>query len=199
MSQLNPSQSSGFHKRMNKKRETEEERKERYRKEDNKLDLQNEPSRGDEAQRMYDREQEEKERKEKKYYDEGILGTDAEHKARINKAYMERKWDKKLSYKGEPNQGEVDELRIYTDNDYDTYKNHTEPTEAMLVKKMKKGSYSPKGGDVAFLNVVQNSSRKYDKENNSPHTQTFSKADKVATAKEMARNFEDEYKLGNYN
>lgn len=194
---------------------------EKYDREANKLDLQNEPTTTDcmmierdrerelkELNAHYDMreknvettnyddvkklEEEKKERAERKYYDEGVLGTDKEHKARIEKRYREKKWDKRLSYKGEPNEIEVRELELYTENDSQLYNSQKKYIDANLDKKKANGTYTRKGAEVSYLNLTNASAKKYEREE-AGRGQVFTKADKVQVAKNLAESHEREY------
>lgn len=98
---------------------------------------------------------------------------------------------KRLSYKGEPNDIAVRELHLYADNDAELYRQQREPIEKNLDKKWEKGAYDREKAVLAYLNLVDNASRKYRKEFASyPSSQKiFTKADKVKVAKEMEEDF----------
>lgn len=126
------------------------------------------------------------------YKDRGVLGTDAEHKARIDREYKECKFDKRLSYKGEPNEIEVRELELYTENDSQLYNSQKKYIDANLDKKKANGTYTRKGAEVSYLNLTNASSRKYEREE-AGRGLVFTKADKVQVAKNLAESHEREY------
>ena len=112
----------------------------------------------------------------------------------VKSSSSDEKFNKRLSHKGEPNEINVRELQLFIENDGDLYRQQQEPIMKNLDRKRKNGTYSQKGAEVAYLDLVENGSRKYNKEYGSS-SYTFSKADKVQVAKEMARENEREYEI----
>ena len=83
----------------------------------------------------------------------------------------------------------VNDLYLFTVNDYVVWKSKRQPVENNLITRIKKGTYNTDGGLIAFRNVADEGNREYLKENNTP----FSVSVRNSVAKEMLEDFEDEY------
>lgn len=97
----------------------------------------------------------------------------------------------------QPNKISVRELELFATNDGDLYKQQFVPIVKNLENKRNKGTYDRDKGRVAFLNFVENAARKYDKEFGGGRS-VFSKADKLAVAGNLERDYRQESDLGNY-
>jgi hypothetical protein len=93
---------------------------------------------------------------------------------------------------------ESDELLLYINNDGKLYQQYTKPIEKNLSKKHKAGTYNSMGGVKAFQSLVDEAAKRFAKENNGDWKQMFSVSDRLNVAKELAKYFEREAKLGNY-
>lgn len=93
---------------------------------------------------------------------------------------------------------EAEELQIFIENDYETYKAMIEPTTKSMVKKAKKSMLNQELGILGFLHVVDYGAKRYEKTNGTEGQQIFSLKVRVYTAKSMYDDFVDEYRLGNY-
>lgn len=96
-----------------------------------------------------------------------------------------------------PNSIAVRELELFTTNDADLYKQQFIPIVKNLEKKRVKGTYDRDKARLAFLNFVENASKKYGKEFGSGQ-QVFSKADKLVVAGRLERDYIVESDFGNY-
>ena len=97
-----------------------------------------------------------------------------------------------------PNSEVIDELEFYTMQQSDLYKNQFVPIVNALERRREKGTYDRDKARVAFLNLVENASRKYDREEASSGRRSFSKADKLVVAGRLERSYVVESDLGNY-
>lgn len=91
-----------------------------------------------------------------------------------------------------------DELQLYIDNDSDLYRQRFTPIIKNLVKKKKKGVYNSIGATKAFLYLVVAGAKKYAQDFGGDWKKMFSVKDRLALARSYEKNFEQEYKYGNY-
>lgn len=92
------------------------------------------------------------------------------------------------------------ELELYTENDYDLYRQRTTPTIKNLARKKFKGIYNPKLAVKAFQNVTDVAAKKYIKEmGTGGGFGIFRPIERKYAAARLAKSFESEFKLGNYN
>lgn len=105
---------------------------------------------------------------------------------------------KRVTAKGTPNATSVRELELYTTNDADLYRQQHTPIIKNLERKMQKGQYDRDKAKLAFLNLVESGSKKYKKEFGTENDVIFTKADKLAVASRLEKDFREESKLGNY-
>lgn len=95
---------------------------------------------------------------------------------------------------------EQEELRLFIDNDYQLYKSMHTPILKNLKKKKDKKTYNTMGGVRAFQHLVNAGAKKYARENAqaSEWNKIFSVQDRLAVARELEKDFSEEYKSGNY-
>lgn len=111
--------------------------------------------------------------------------------------------DKDLSKKvaAGADQAAARELELYIENDRDIYKSMTEPTQKLLIKKMKKGIFDLDRSIKAWQHVVDKAAHKYMFDFGSPGAKvkdTFNTATRLQVAKALAEQFKTEADLGNY-
>lgn len=89
------------------------------------------------------------------------------------------------------------ELELYTENDAELYRQQMTPIEKNLDKKYKNGTYDSEKALVAFTYLVDNSAKKYSKDfsNDGDHKYIFNKATRIATARKLRDNYEDDKML----
>lgn len=91
------------------------------------------------------------------------------------------------------------ELYLYITNDGDLYKQMTEPIQKMLMKKIKKGIFDYDRSVKAWMNLADHAAHRYIAEFGSPGDNiqnTFSKATRWETAKELAQEFKSMFDSG---
>jgi hypothetical protein len=99
--------------------------------------------------------------------------------------------------KEEPNEIAVRELLLFTENDGELYRQMRLPLLKRLEYSKRKGVYNKERAIQWFLNVINVSAKKYNKEFASPNDKIFTMADKREVARQMTEKFETEYALGN--
>lgn len=104
---------------------------------------------------------------------------------------------KRLVTRTEANPTHVRELELFTVNDADLYRQQHIPIIKNQLRRMKKGTFDKDKSTIAFMNLADNSARKYTKDFGSG-TNIFTKADRLAVAKRLRDDFIEEEKLGNY-
>ena len=98
-----------------------------------------------------------------------------------------------LMNKGITSTDDVDELYLYIVNDGNLYRQRTTPIIDNLKKKYKKGQYDPELAVKAFMYVVDDGVRKYDKEFGSGQGKLFlDKATRTEIAKQLRDRYEEE-------
>jgi len=91
------------------------------------------------------------------------------------------------------NETQVEELKLYIDNDGDIYKNNSVPVYTNLEKKKNKGTYEEDKAEVSFKRIADVGATKYGKEfGNDDGKQIFSVDDRKEVAKRLRKDFEVE-------
>ena len=94
------------------------------------------------------------------------------------------------------------ELELFIDNDAELYRQQATHIFRNLARKARKGTYDPNLSPRLFMYLVDAGARRYWREFGDSDSQAwhkvFSKPDRMRLAVHMARIFENEYDLGNY-
>lgn len=93
------------------------------------------------------------------------------------------------------------ELKLFTENDGDIYRQQTTSILKNLATKAAKGIYKHEGGAKLFMYLTETGARKYAREfggNEAGWHEIFPIAIRRLVADEWATEFETEYKLGSY-
>ncbi len=95
--------------------------------------------------------------------------------------------------------GEASELKLTMENDSRLHPAR-QNIERALIKRKKNGTYDPAKAPKAFMWWVDLGAKQYKKEFGYPDydRKSFNKPTRELVAEEFAREFETEYKLGNY-
>ena len=96
---------------------------------------------------------------------------------------------------------EATELLLFIENDGEIYRQRIEPITKNLAKKKKKGVYQETGAVKLWLYAVIDGAKKYAKEfaTAKEWSKIFPPSVRLEVAKQLAKRFEEEYRLGNYN
>lgn len=100
-----------------------------------------------------------------------------------------------------PNETEISELRIFTDNDGDIYRLMVVPVIRAMVKRIKEGTYDRTKALKSWGMIAEQGAKKYTTihcSHGDKWHQIFSKPVRDAVAEEMEAYHMVEYKLGNY-
>jgi hypothetical protein len=95
----------------------------------------------------------------------------------------------------------ADDLVLFIDNDGEMYRQQYTPIVKNLMTKRARGEYDPGRAIDAFMYLVESGAKKYAREHGDARTPwhvLFSVATRRAAAELLARSFETEAKLGNY-
>ena len=98
----------------------------------------------------------------------------------------------------QPNAISVRELEVYSTNDYELYKSRFVPIVQSLEKKREKGTYDRDKARIAFMSLVDDAAKKYRSEFGRQSDVIFSRADRLAVAGRLERDYIVESDLGNY-
>lgn len=116
-----------------------------------------------------------------------------------NLSVVQRKRLSVSRFPKQPNPIATRELELYSTNQADLYKQQFIPIVKNLEKKREKGTYDRDKARILFLSFVENAAKKYEKDFGSTGTvSSFSKADKLAVAGTLERDYVGESDLGNY-
>jgi hypothetical protein len=99
------------------------------------------------------------------------------------------------------NHGLAQELKLYTENDGDIYRQQIQPILKNLATKAARGIYKHEGGAKLFMYLTETGAKKYAREFGGPGAtwhEMFPIAIRRVVADEWASEFEVEYKNGSY-
>lgn len=113
-----------------------------------------------------------------------------------NNTKLTQAQQKRLTTKQQVDPQAKRELQLYIQSTQELYKEYEVPITKNLEKKKAKGTYDSDLATLGYLKVAEAGARKYQKEFGSG-SQIFTKADKIAVAKSIRREFEIEYESGN--
>lgn len=103
---------------------------------------------------------------------------------------------KLLSPHSDVNPVQKRELQLFAENDGTLYNQMRVPIEKNLEKKWMKGAYDNDLAVVAFTHMVDAADKKYRKEiAGDPRTKIFSKADRIAVARALEREFRQRMRI----
>lgn len=94
----------------------------------------------------------------------------------------------------------VNDLVLYIDNDGDLYRTVTVPLRRSLMQRRAQGNYDPDRAVDAYMSLVEAGARKYVREFDvrTPWGKAFPLSVREEAARDLARRFENEASLGNY-
>lgn len=95
----------------------------------------------------------------------------------------------------------ADELELYIENDGDLYRQHHQPIIKNLMAKRARGEYDARRAVDAFMSLVESGAKKYHREHGVPGRpwhEMFSVPTRRLVAQNLAKTFEAEAGLGNY-
>jgi hypothetical protein len=98
----------------------------------------------------------------------------------------------------------ADELEMYINNDYGLYKQKVGVFAKNAITKVARGQYNSKLAEKLFLHLVDRAAQQYTKAYDAKSTRggtsfgIFDKPTRMAVAKELVNDFEDEAKSGAY-
>jgi len=95
----------------------------------------------------------------------------------------------------------AEELELYIENDGDLHRQQHQPIIKALMAKRARGEYDEARAIDAFMNLVESGAKKYHQEHGTPGRpwhDAFSVATRRVVAQNLAKTFEAEAGLGNY-
>ena len=93
---------------------------------------------------------------------------------------------------------EMEELRLYIDNDASLYRQRYMPILKNLSKKKKKGQYRKRLAQKAFMYLIDDGAKRYVRSYGGNHLDVFPKRQRKDLAKEYVKEFEQIYKNQEY-
>lgn len=89
---------------------------------------------------------------------------------------------------------EMEELRLFIDNDSNLYRQRYIPILKNLSSKKKKGKYNKSLASKAFMYLVDDGAKRYVKSYGGDVRDTFPKRQRIMLAKDYVDEFEDQFK-----